>query len=133
MLTMMHARRALACAEMIDDERRRAVEVARAREALAAAAERQRELVEARRVEAASRAMVATLAATWSGGDLCAPVAVEFEWSPRQPLAQAVLAGALGLAGPLIIGAGVAAAEFELTALGRLLVRRWRSQAGHVG
>jgi hypothetical protein len=60
-------------------------------------------------------------------------VAVEFEWSPRQPLAQAVRAGALGLAGPLIIGAGVAAAEFELTALGRLLVRRWRSQAGHVG
>lgn len=126
--------RALACAEMIDDEGRRAAELAWARQSLAQAQrqQRQRDRLQAAAIESNSRAMVATLAANWTGRDLASPALIEFDWHVRCPLAQAVMAGALERLDGLVVGGGLALSTFELTALGRLLVRRWRRQAGDV-
>ena len=124
--------RALTCAEMIDDEGRRRVEVAAAKAELAATRRRMRirDRLQAEAIEANSRAMVATLAASWTGRDPLAPALIEFDWHVRCPLALAVLCGALSRVGGLAIACGSAQSTFELTALGRLLVRRYRHQAG---
>lgn len=96
------------------------------------ARERMRDRLQAAAIEANSRAMVATLAASWTGRDPVAPALIEFDWDTRCPLALAVLAGALERVGGLVVGSGGAQSTFALTALGRLLVRRYRRQAGDV-
>jgi len=126
--------RAVLCAQMIDDEGRRAVEVARAKADLAATRRRMRmrDRLQAEAIEINSRAMVATLAANWTRRDPLAPALIEFDWQVRCPLAMAVLCGALARVGGLAIAAGHAQSTFELTALGRLLVRRYRHQTRDV-
>lgn len=132
--TVIRFERAVACAEMIDDEQRRGVELARAKADLAAEMRRRRfrDRLQAEAIENNSRAMVATLAACWASRDLAAPALVEFDWDIRCPLALAVLCGALARVGGLGIAAGQAQSTFELTALGRLLVWRYRRQTGDV-
>jgi len=131
---VMRLERAVLCAQMIDDEGRRAVEVARAKAELAATRRRMRmrARLQAEAIEINSRAMVATLAASWGRRDLAAPALITFDWHVRCPLALAVLCGALALVGGLGVACGSAHGTFELTALGRLLVRRYRHQTRDV-